>query len=94
MPTWEAQVLARIERFKRYPRRAQLRQQQGTAHVRFTVGRRGDVLAFSLQRSSGIEALDEETLALIERAKPFPAPPAEIGRDTVELVVPVRYYLR
>jgi len=51
-------------------------------------------LAYALQRSSGISALDEETLSLVSRAAPFPAPPAELGRDSVELVVPIRYVLR
>ena len=94
LPTWESEVLARLERFKRYPRRARLRHQEGVATLRFTVGPRGEVLDYALQRSSGVKALDEETLALIERAKPMPPLPAGIGRDHVELVVPIRYVLR
>jgi protein TonB len=91
---WEREVLSRIDRYKRYPRRAQLRRQEGVAYLRFTVARNGDVLAYGLQRSSGSEALDEETLSLIERAKPLPPMPVEMREDRVELVVPVRYTLR
>jgi len=94
MRNWEGEVMARLDRFKRYPRRAQLRRQEGVVYLRFTVARNGDVLSYALQRSSGIEALDEETLTLIERAKPLPPPPAEAVRDKIELVVPVRYVLR
>jgi protein TonB len=94
LPTWEKEILARIDQFKRYPRRAQIRHQEGTAYLRFTVARNGDVIAVALQRSSGIEDLDREALSLLDRAKPLPAAPANIGRDSVELVVPVRFTLR
>jgi protein TonB len=91
---WERELLSRLDRFKRYPRRAQLRRQEGVAYLRFTVARNGDVLSYALHRSSGSEALDEETLSLLERAKPLPPMPAEMREDRVELVVPVRYTLR
>jgi protein TonB len=92
--TWEAQVLARLDRVKRYPRRAMLRQQEGVVYLRFTIDRHGDVLAYSIARSSGVESLDENTLSLVERAKPFPPPPPELARDALQLVVPIRYLLR
>jgi protein TonB len=91
---WERELLTRLDRFKRYPRRAQLRRQEGVAYLRFTVARNGDVLSYALHRSSGSEALDEETLTLIERAKPLPPMPADMREDRVELIVPVRYTLR
>ena len=43
---------------------------------------------------SGFPALDEETLALVQRAEPFPAPPPEVSGSEIKFVVPVRFSIR
>jgi protein TonB len=91
--TWQAQLLAWLSRHKRYPRAAQEERQQGTAHLRFALDRRGRVLSFRLDRSSGFAALDEEVTSLIQRAQPLPPPPAEVPGERFELVVPVEFSL-
>jgi periplasmic protein TonB len=45
-------------------------------------------------RSSGATALDEEALALLHRAQPFPPPPPELPGERVDLTVPIRFNLR
>jgi protein TonB len=45
-------------------------------------------------RSSGAAALDEEALALLQRAQPFPPPPAEMAGPHVDLTVPIRFNLK
>ena len=45
-------------------------------------------------RSSGATSLDEEALALLRRAQPFPAPPRELAGDHVDLTVPIRFNLK
>jgi periplasmic protein TonB len=92
--SWQSRLIAHLNGFKRYPAQAQMRREQGVAYLRFTLNRAGKVLRFSLERGSGHELLDQEALALIQRAQPLPAPPAEIGRETLELVVPLRFHLR
>jgi len=52
------------------------------------------VLSYNLARSSGIAALDEEVVALIQRAQPLPAPPSELSGARFELVAPVEFSLR
>lgn len=94
MPTWKGLVITHLERHKRYPRIAQMRRQQGVPQVRITIDRQGRVLGATLEKGSGFETLDEETLALAERASPLPAPPPEMAQDRMELVVPVQYFLR
>jgi protein TonB len=94
VPQWEGAVLARLDRFRRYPYAARLRQQEGVVYLRMTVGPHGEVLSSGVQRSSGIAALDEETKSLAARAAPLPAPPPELSGAPVELVVPIRYVLR
>lgn len=44
--------------------------------------------------SSGSPELDAETLALVRRAEPLPAPPPEVLGNPLTLTVPVRFSLR
>jgi protein TonB len=92
--TWQAQLLAWLEKHKRYPRVAQEQRQEGVVSLRFAIDRQGNVLSSQINKSSGFELLDNEVLALIERAKPVPAPPPEMGGSRFELQVPVAFSLR
>lgn len=92
--TWQGRLLAHLERRKRYPAEARARRLQGVAHVRFTMDRQGRVLSAALERSSGHAALDREALALLQRAQPLPAPPAETPGERITLTVPVEFFTR
>jgi len=92
--TWRGQILAVIERNKRYPAQAEARGQQGVARVFFSLDRQGQVVGSRLVSSSGVAALDEEALALLRRAQPFPKPPPELAGDRVDLVLPLRFNIR
>ncbi|PKP94635.1 MAG: energy transducer TonB [Alphaproteobacteria bacterium HGW-Alphaproteobacteria-16] len=91
-PSWEGQLLAHLERFRRYPARARAARQQGVATIRFTMNRAGMVLSSALVRSSGVSTLDTAALDTLKRAQPLPAVPAD-RPDTVELTIPVEYFL-
>jgi periplasmic protein TonB len=91
--SWQAQLVAWLEKYKRYPRVAQEQRQQGVVHLRFTIDREGKVLASEINKSSGFELLDDEVLALIQRAQPVPAPPPEVAGNRIELLVPVSFSL-
>lgn len=91
--TWQGLLLARLEQAKRYPASAQARRQQGVVLLHFTMDRNGTVLSAAIQKSSGYEALDQESLAMLQRAQPLPQPPVEVTGDPIELVVPVEFYL-
>jgi protein TonB len=94
VPTWKSQIVALLERNKRYPESAQSRRQQGIAQVFFSLDRKGRVIDSRLVRSSGANALDEEALALLRRAQPFPPPPREVPGERVDLTVPIRFNLK
>lgn len=83
-----------LERHKEYPARAVRRRLEGEALLRFVMTRDGDVIAHGLARSSGSEMLDEEVLAMLERATPLPPLPPDYEAARLELVVPVRFALR
>jgi len=94
LPSWKSELVARLERYKRYPSDAQSRGEQGIAHLSFSVDRSGGVHHAHIVQSSGSSALDRETLALIERAQPLPPPPADIAGAQIAIVVPIRYNFR
>jgi periplasmic protein TonB len=62
--------------------------------VAFSIDRDGHVLSSRIVASSGVAALDEETLALVQRAQPFPTPPPEVPGNEIKFGVPVRFSLR
>lgn len=92
--TWEGRVLAALHKQRRYPRAAMARRQQGVPYIRFVMDRDGKVLSSRLERSSGFPELDREAVSLPKRASPLPKPPADKTGDTIELVVPVEYFMR
>ncbi|MBP2229562.1 protein TonB [Azospirillum agricola] len=94
VPSWQGRVLGHLERHKRYPRSAQARRQEGVAQVRFVIDREGKVLSVQLDKTSGTAVLDEETVEMVRRASPVPAPPEEMTQDRIELVVPVQFFLK
>lgn len=69
---WRSQLSAHLNRFKRFPSGAV---RTGTAAVNYSLSRTGAVVAARLVTSSGDAALDEEAVAMVRRANPFPAPP-------------------
>jgi periplasmic protein TonB len=94
VPNWKSRLLARLERYKRYPEEAQRRGEHGIAQLAFSVDRRGRVHHARILRSSGSALLDRATLALLQRAEPLPPPPPEISGARIPIVVPIRYHMR
>lgn len=94
MPNWKSELVARLQRYKRYPSEAQARGDEGVAQLAFTVDRSGGVHNARIVRSSGSSLLDRATLDLIARAQPLPAPPPDIRGSQIAIVVPINYNLR
>jgi protein TonB len=83
-----------LERNKRYPPAARSRRQQGVAQLFFSLDRHGHVTESRVLRSSGATTLDQEALALLRRAQPFPPPPPELTGERVGVTVPIRFNLK
>ncbi len=94
LPNWKSQLVAKLERSKRYPPEARARGEHGVAQLAFSIDRGGGVHHARILRSSGSAILDRETLMLVERAQPLPPPPAELGGSQIAVVVPIRYNFR
>lgn len=86
-------LLAHLNRFKRYPAEAKRARVQGVTMLHFVMNRSGQVLSFEVQQSSGKPALDEEALALVQRAQPLPAIPSNFPQDQLNLIVPIEFTL-
>ncbi|AZZ97077.1 TonB family protein [Pseudoalteromonas sp. R3] len=91
---WRGQVQAHLERKKRYPRSAKIRAQQGAPWVKFSIDRQGNVLSVSLYRASGIAALDDEAVALVNRAAPLPVPPGSVEGNPITMAVPIAFFIK
>ncbi len=88
------EVLAWLEKHKRYPRRSKLRNEQGVVLLRFVVSRDGMVTISRIKKSSGHKRLDKEAMGMIERAQPLPAIPDGMRQAKLSLVVPVEFHLQ
>jgi protein TonB len=91
---WQTALAAHIERFKRYPAKARSSGEQGIATVAFTIDRQGRLLTSRIVQSSGSAMLDQETLAMLSRAQPMPAPPSDLPDNKLSFIVPVRFNIR
>lgn len=91
--TWQALLLAHLEKHRRYPARARAARQQGVVYVSFRMNRQGQVISSSVLRSSGHATLDQAALDTLRRAQPLPRIPDD-RPDVVELTVPVEYFTR
>ncbi|HEY4276556.1 MAG TPA: energy transducer TonB [Rhizomicrobium sp.] len=86
-------LLAQLNRFKQYPAAARKAHIEGVVMLHFVMDANGHVLQADIQKSSGRPVLDNEALALIQRAQPLPALPADYPTRTLDAVVPIEFYL-
>ncbi len=92
--SYQAQVLAHLQRHRVYPNEAQSRGITGVARVRFSLASNGSVISASLAGSSGTGVLDQAALSMVRRASPFPAFPAGIQRAQLDFAAPIRFDIR
>jgi colicin import membrane protein len=74
-------VFSNMARVKHYPESAMQRGVKGIAVVGFVLDENGGVVSVVLLRSSGDADLDAESVALVNRAAPFPPPPPGAERS-------------
>ena len=88
---WQHLVSARLQQQKRYPTSAEGKRETGTVMLRFQINRDGTVLSRNIIRSSGVAALDQEVLAMLQRAQPMPAFFPGMTQSQMTLTVPVEF---
>jgi protein TonB len=86
-------VLAQLNRFKQYPRAARQARIEGVVMLHFVMDADGKVQRAEIAKTSGRAVLDAEALALIQRAQPLPALPADFPTRSLDAVVPIEFSL-
>jgi len=93
LAAYRSALVEHLQGFRRYPAMARLRHQEGEVMVRFTLDRAGRLVDLAVERSSGVAALDSESLAMLHRAEPLPPIPAGMAEGHLAFVFPVRFRL-
>lgn len=89
---WHKQIRTQLMSNTRYPPLAA--GELGAAKVGFVLDRQGKLVSHWLAESTGNRALDEESLAILERTESFPMPPPGLKEDRLRLAIEFDYRLR
>ena len=89
---WQARLAAWLQAHKHYPEAARDMDEEGDVDIRFTVAPDGRVTAVSVVQGSGVPALDDAALAMLEDAT-VPALPPAIAQAAITITVELRYAL-
>lgn len=87
-----ARLLAQLNRVKQYPRAARQARIEGVVMLHFVMDAQGKLVRFDIAKSSGRPVLDNEALALIQRAQ-LPPLPVGFPTNTLDAVVPIQFSL-
>ncbi len=93
---WKAAVerLLRERASLNYPRSARRAHLGGTVLLSITVDARGHITLVRVDRTSGVEALDEAAVATVADIGAVPPPPPELDWHTRSLRMPIEYAVR
>jgi periplasmic protein TonB len=87
---WQKQISIRLSSNKGFTPK----HQSGTVKVGFVIDRSGNLASSWLIETTGIRALDEYALTIVERSQPFPMPPPELKDDQLRMTVPFIFNAR
>lgn len=86
-------VRLKIEKHKKYPDIARIRQKEGRVTIRFVITPEGDVREATVVKTSRHRALDTAALQAVKDAAPFPKPPRRFFKGEITLELPVVFEL-
>lgn len=87
-------IISAARRFKTYPRIAMDNGWEGRAEVRMVIDANGTLAAISIRIGSGFEALDQQALEMIRKAKPLAPIPSVLRGKGFTLDIPVLFSLK
>ena len=91
---YSSKIRAHIEKYKRYPRMAIMRERTGEVMIQVGINSNGTLINSRVIRSSGWSILDKEALAMIQRSIPFPIPSKDLKNNTLQITIPISFSLR
>lgn len=85
--TWQRQLVAHIDRHKRYPSGGARRSVEVV--VQFELDRLGHVKTVAIARGSGDVTFDEAAVAMMRRSDPVPPPPPLVADEGLSFTMPI-----
>jgi periplasmic protein TonB len=86
-------VKLRIEKHKKYPEAAKRNHHEGSVGLRFVITLDGGIKDVEVVKSSQNSSLDQAALQALEKAAPFPKPPARFFKEEVSLQISIIFEL-
>ena len=89
LPAWQKEINKLLEKNKRYPSQVRTQRERMVTRVAVNMDRQGKVTSARIATSSGLSAFDQTALEIIERAQPFPPPPAVLQGAEVPVIMQI-----
>jgi TonB family protein len=86
--TWQKELIAHLEKHKRYPEGGS---KSVEILVSFVIDRKGHVLSASVVKGSGDPAFDGAALAMLRRSDPVPRPPPLVADEGLSFTLPINF---
>ncbi len=91
---YRLQLISAAKRYKRYPRVAMDNNWEGKVELRMVIGANGMIASLSVKNGTGHDALDQQALDMIKKAKPLTPIPAALRGKEFSVDIPVIFSLK
>ncbi|PHZ83247.1 energy transducer TonB [Paremcibacter congregatus] len=91
---WQGKVGQKIAKKQIYPRSAMRKEIEGSAKIKVSIARTGEIKNFEMIEKTGHDVLDQEVPKLMDRLNPLPTPPASLTDDQLSFVMPISWRLQ
>lgn len=88
-------LLQQLERYKRYPKSAMRRNQEGIINLEFIIDKDGNILSYKLLTPSKYKSLNKAVEKMIKKANPLPQIPDSVnnGASEYRFIAPIKFEL-
>jgi TonB family protein len=90
--TWEKELVAHFDKFKRYPADRAMRSAQVV--VSFVLDRLGHIVSSQVVTGSGDQSFDNAAIAMLQRSDPVPPPPPLVADQGLTFTLPVVFHVK
>ena len=87
-------VAQSINKIKKYPRKAQALNQEGTVLVSLKLDHTGRVLDLKVLKKGPFTSLADATIEAIQSIEKFPVIPTELNLNEITLIIPIEYVIQ
>ncbi|PSM53231.1 energy transduction protein TonB [Campylobacter blaseri] len=94
--SWQGKVFAHINKYKKYPKSALFKKQEGTVYVQIKIDKSGYVIDKNVKKQAKHSSLNRASIQIFDEASPLPAPPKSILGDDKYIVIniPILYNIK